>query len=103
MATRTLATYDEQTGITTTSDDFIVNSNKEVSVVARLVSGSPATGAKVQVTIDDADKIAAGTAVWVNSPLGNHTTTSAEKLLRPVSGVRLSVTDGTWAIQVRQI
>lgn len=102
MATRTVTTFDEQTGITTVSDDFIVNPNKEVSVVARLISGTPATGARVLVTLDDTQKIVAGTAAWVASPLGNHLVSSAEKLLRPVTGVRLSVTDGTWGLQVRQ-
>jgi hypothetical protein len=102
MATRTVATFEEQNSITVQSDDFIVNPSREVSVVAKLISGTPATGARVQVTLDETDKINAGTATWVNSPLGNRTVSGAEKLLRPVTGVRLSVTDGTWGLQVRQ-
>lgn len=102
MATRTVVTFDEQTNLTTVSDDFIVSPNKEVTVVARLTAGTPATGCRIQVTLDEIEKINAGTASWVNSPLGNKITSSAEKILRPVTGVRLSVTDGTWGFQVRQ-
>ncbi len=102
MAVRTLIMYDEQSGITATSDEFILAPTREVAVTASLTSGSPTTGARVQITLDDAERIAAGTATWVNSPLGSRTSTGAEKLMRPVSGVRLSVTDGTWKLQVRQ-
>ena len=102
MATRTVVTFDEQSGITVASDDFIVAPTKEVTVVAKLTAGTPATGCKVQVTLDEVEKIYAGTATWVNSPLGNKLASGAEKVLRPVTGVRLSVTDGTWAFQVRQ-
>jgi hypothetical protein len=56
----------------------------------------------VQVTLDDIEKILAGTAVWVDSPLGAHTASAAEKISRPVTGVRLSAADGTWRFQVRQ-
>lgn len=102
MANRTVVNFDEQASITTTSDDFMVLPNKEVTVVTKLTAGSPVTGARVQMTLDEPEKIIAGTASWVNSPLGAHTTTSAEKVYRPVTGVRLSVTDGTWTLQVRQ-
>jgi hypothetical protein len=102
MATRTVVTFEEQNGITVLSDDFIVNPAREVSVVARLIAGTPSSGARVQVTLDELEKIAAGTATWVNSPLGNRTVSSAEKILRPVTGVRLSAVDGTWGFQVRQ-
>lgn len=102
MATRTVVTFDEQTGITAQSDDFITSTGKEVSVIARLISGTPVTGARVQVTLDEIEKINAGTATWVNSPLGAKLASGAEKVLRPVTGVRLSVTDGTWGFQVRQ-
>jgi hypothetical protein len=102
MPARTVVALDEQTGITTFSDEFIVSPTREVAAVLRLTAGTPTTGARLQITLDDAERIAAGTATWVNSPLGNRTTTGAEKLLRPVTGVRLAVTDGTWALQVRQ-
>lgn len=102
MATRSVINFDEQSDITATSDAFIVKPQQEVSVVCALTAGSPATGARVQLTLDEPEKITAGTATWVNSPLGARTTTGAEKLLRPVTGVRLSATDGTWTFQVRQ-
>ena len=102
MATRTVVTFEEQTGITGLSDNFVVHPGKEVTAVAQLTGGTPATGAQMQVTIDEPEKIVAGTAAWVNSPLGARTTSGAEKILRPVTGVRLSATDGTWALKVRQ-
>lgn len=102
MPARTVFNLEEQTGITTFSDEFIVNPNREVAAVLRLTAGTPVTGARLQITLDDAERIAAGTATWVNSPLGSRTSTGAEKVLRPVSGVRLAATDGTWALQVRQ-
>lgn len=102
MATRTVAMFEEQSGITTTSDSFMVDPEKAVNALVELEGGSPATGAVVQVTLDDSEAIAAGTAVWVNSPLGARTTSGAESLIRPLTGVRLSVTDGTWTLKVRQ-
>lgn len=102
MATRNVIQFEEQAGITIQSDDFIVSPEKEVSVVAQLTAGAPATGCKIQVTLDDVEKILAGTAAWVSSPLGNRLATGAEKIFRPVTGVRMSVTDGTWTLQVRQ-
>lgn len=101
MTTRTVALFDEQTNITTSSDDFIVNPIRDVTVVAALTAGTPATGARIQMTIDTLEKIQAGTATWFNSPQGTHTGSSAEKLQRPITGVRLAVTDGTWTLQVR--
>lgn len=102
MATRNVVAFEEQTGITTQSDDCLINPGKEVTVAAHLTAGTPATGAVLQITLDDSEKIKAGTALWVNSPLGNRITSGAEKLLRPVTGVRLKVTDGTWTLHVRQ-
>lgn len=102
MPVRTVVQFEEQASVTANSDDFIVSPSKEVSVTAQLTAGTPTTGCKVQFTLDDVSKILAGTAAWVNSPMGNHTSTCAEKVLRPVTGVRLAVTDGTWTFQVRQ-
>ena len=102
MTARTVVTFEEQSGITAVSDDFIVHPGKEVTVVSRLTAGTPVTGARVQTSIDDVERILAGTATWVNSPLGARTATGAEKMGRPITGVRLSVTDGTWTLQVRQ-
>jgi hypothetical protein len=102
MAIRNVITFEEHTSITTQSDDCLINPSKEVTAAALLTAGTPTTGAMLQITLDDIEKIKAGTALWVNSPLGNRITSGAEKLLRPVTGVRLKVTDGTWTLQVRQ-
>ena len=102
MAYKTVAVFDNQTGITTQSDDFILKPEKEVTAAAHLTAGTPATGAILQLTLDEDEKIKAGTALWVNSPMGNRIASGAEKLLRPVTGVRLKVTDGTWTLHIRQ-
>jgi uncharacterized protein YlxW (UPF0749 family) len=102
MPARIVTNYEEQANVTTTSDEFVVNPSREVSAVARLTAGTPVTGARIQITLDDPERINAGTATWVNSALGARTVTGAEKIFRPVTGVRLSVTDGTWTLQVRQ-
>jgi hypothetical protein len=101
MPTRKVAAFEEQTGITTQSDDFIVNPERDITAVLALTAGTPTTGARLQVTIDTLDKIQAGTALWVTSPQGNHTANAAEKIERPVNAVRLVATDGTWTLQVR--
>lgn len=102
MATRTVVSFEEQTNITTQSDDCLVHAAKEVTAVAYLTAGTPSTGAILQITLDDGEKIKAGTALWLNSPMGTRNSSGAEKLMRPVTGVRLKVTDGTWTLQVRQ-
>jgi hypothetical protein len=102
MTVRTVVTFENQSGITATSDSFVVNPNREVSVVCALTSGTPTTGARVQVTLDDIENVLADSAVWVDSPLGAHTVSAAEKILRPVTAVRLAATDGTWSFLVRQ-
>lgn len=102
MPARNVVIFEEQTGVTGTSDAFIVQSNKEVGVAVVLTSGTPTTGCRVQITLDEPHRIADGSAAWVNSPLGNHTLSNMEKMLRPVTGVRLVATDGTWTVQVRQ-
>ncbi|MFZ2587755.1 MAG: hypothetical protein WAZ18_06540 [Alphaproteobacteria bacterium] len=102
MALRNVVQFETQTGITATSDVFVVDPAKEASAALVLTAGTPTTGAQLQVTLDEADKIAAGTAQWIGSPLGLRTTSGAEKVLRPVTGLRLVATDGTWTLQVRQ-
>jgi len=102
MAIRNVVTFEEQTGITTQSDDCLINPAKEVTVSAHLTGGTPSTGAMLQITLDDIEKIKSGTALWFNSPMGSRIASGAEKLMRPVTGVRLKVTDGTWSLHVRQ-
>lgn len=102
MAVRNIVNYDSQTGVTATSDSFVLVGSKDTNVACILTAGTPVTGARVQVTLDDADKVVAGTAQWVNSPLGNRTSSGIENVMHPVTAVRVSVTDGTWTVQVRQ-
>lgn len=103
MAIRNVVTFEEHTAITVQSDDCILHPTKEVTAAMLLTAGTPATGAMLQITLDDVEKIKAGTALWLNSPLGNRIASGAEKLMRPVTGVRLKVTDGTWTLHVRQV
>lgn len=103
MTTKTVVGFEEQTGVTGTSAAMLVKPEAEVTVAALLTAGTPATGARVQVTLDDASRILAESATWVNSPLGARTASGAEKLGKPVTGVRLVVTDGTWTFQVRAV
>lgn len=102
MSTREVVHFDAQSAITTTSDAFLVEETKPVNAVMQLTAGTPATGAKLQFSIDDVAAIEAGTAVWADSPLGFHLVTSSENILPPVTAVRLVATDGTWTLQVRQ-
>ena len=102
MTYKTVQLFDEQTGITTTSDSFILDCRSDISISASLTSGTPVTGAKIQFTIDTAEKIKSDTAMWIDSPSGNHLLSFAESSLGHASGVRLIATDGTWTLQVRQ-
>lgn len=92
------------TGLTATSNDIIVEPSAKLTVFAALTSGSPATGAKIQFTMDTKEVIAAGTAVWIDSDRGNTKVSFADTEPAPsnITGVRLNVTDGTWRLVVRQ-
>ncbi|MCP5405479.1 MAG: hypothetical protein H6922_04580 [Pseudomonadaceae bacterium] len=102
MAVRTVVNYETQNDITGVGDSFVVDPSRNLNVLCQLTAGTPVAGAKVQITLDDPEKITAGTAVWVDSPLGAKLASGCESILAPVTGVRLSVTDGTWAMKVRQ-
>ena len=102
MANRTIVAFEEQTGITTQSDNFIVETDKDVTALCALTAGTPTTGIRLQITVDQPEKIMAGTALWINSPQGNRTSSGAEKVQRPITGIRAVATDGTWTLQVRQ-
>lgn len=72
-----------------------------------LQSGTPATGAAIQVTISSAAEIDADTATWY-TPAGTGNSTANQLLGNAVTptcqltGVRAVVTDGTWTLEVRQ-
>lgn len=104
MAVVELKQYYEQTGVTSSnlSDSVKVEPDAPVSIVCNLTSGSPATGVIVQYTASPYDDIDAGTARWINSPLGSRIASGGETILPPFTGLKVVVTDGTWAIQYRQ-
>lgn len=103
MTVRNVVKFEVQAGITGTGDSFIVDSAQgDVNVGCVLTAGSPLSGAVVQVTLDERKAIEGGTALWIDSPLGSRVASGAENIIRPVTGVRLKATDGTWTFQVRQ-
>jgi len=102
MTTRHVVHFDAQENITATSDAFMVEDGKPLNAVMKLSAGTPATGAKLQFSIDDDAALEDGSAVWVDSPLGYHLATASENVLPPVTAVRLAAVDGTWTLQVRQ-
>ncbi|MFL9826231.1 hypothetical protein [Rhodoplanes sp. SY1] len=82
---------------------FIVDPSKDITV-AFINSGiAAALGAKVQITLDDQSLIEDGSADWFDSPLGYHSKSGGERIMKPVTGVRLAVYDGLWDFTVRQV
>lgn len=100
MATQTVEIFAEQTGVTSTSDNFVVEPTAQVSVVGEVTS---AGYAKLQYTIDSPAAISGATAVWVDASVGDYDADFGDVTLGPVTGVRLSVTSGTWNIKVLQV
>jgi len=92
------------TGVTTDSDTYIVDPAAKLTVYAVLTSGSPSTGAKIQITGSRIEDIEDETAVWVDTERGDSTVSFSDSEPDPcnITGVRLSVTDGTWTLIVRQ-
>lgn len=77
------------------------------SILLALQAGTPATGALLQVTNSPYENIDAGTAVWVTPD--NVTTTRTNFIWRSagsessqLTGLRVTITDGTWSVQLRQ-
>lgn len=102
MTARTVIAFEKQNGIDNVSDAFLVNPNRECSVTLAPESDKTGSNARVQVTVDDIEAILSGSALWVDSPVGEHREASGEKVFRPVTAVRLNVYAGTWQFQVRQ-
>ncbi len=78
---------------------------KGLTATLELTSGSPTTGARLQITQSTEAEIEAGTAVWTNSQSGYTTVNRAEA--NPgeacnMTAVRADVSDGTWSLKVRQ-
>lgn len=100
-----------QTGILSSTDaadrTIMLRPNKGVSFMLDLTAGSPATGAKLEVTTDTHAAIAAGTATWTtvtgsSNTLVDQTLTSTGPSGCQLTGVRALVTDGTWSLKVVQ-
>lgn len=78
-----------------------------LSVALALTSGTPSTGATVLVTNSPYADIESGDAIWVQPSgitalTGNQIYTSNTVNGCQLTGVRASVTDGTWSMHVRQ-
>jgi hypothetical protein len=80
----------------------LVNPNRELNIVVSPDGDRTTSNARVQIPVDDIEKILGGVALWFNSPAGEHRETAGEKIPRPVTGVRLNVYCGKWRMQVRQ-
>ena len=102
MAIVPVLVHKSQTGVTATSDEFVLDGLRNVSVTAILTSaGSPPTGAVLEYTNSEKGLIDNGSALWLESERGNSITSFAESSFIPVGGVRVKATDGTWTIDVR--
>ncbi len=103
MTVRKVIQTEEQNNVTGTSDAFLLSDDaKHINVACVLTSGTPVTGACVEVTLDNEEKITAGTNTWIKTDIGNHTANEIEHLFSPISAVRLNVTDGIWDFMVSQ-
>lgn len=101
MAIVPVLVHKSQIGVTATSDEFVLDGLRNVSVTAILTAGSPATGAVLEYTNSEKGLIDNGTALWLESERGNSIVSFAESSFIPVGGVRVKATDGTWTIDVR--
>lgn len=106
MAIKEAGNYVQQTGITTTSDAIKLRAEKAATFQMVLTSGSPSTGAHIEVTNDTEANIDAATATWF-TPTGHGDRTTGTVLKTEgnasmLTGARLVATDGTWTLSVRQ-
>ena len=109
MPIKPAGTHSLQSSVTssTVAADRTIKLNPRKSLTANLVlvSGSPSTGARLQFTLSPHEDIDAGTANWINSPLGYTTLSRAESSPSNecnLTGIRADVSDGTWNMRVRQ-
>lgn len=105
MAIKEPGLYQEQTGVTATSDAIILRPEAAMTALMALTAGSPATGCKVQVTNSPVALVRAATALWVDhdgNKLVSTAYASAASEGCKLTGIRVVATDGTWALQVRQ-
>lgn len=97
--------FSKLTGLTAgTSAAIEINPYWPASICYGLTAGTPATGAKLQVTNSDPSELAT-IAVWVDYDTAKTTSQIVQTLAGngcQFTGARLVVTDGTWTLQVRQ-
>lgn len=82
-----------------TSDWIMVNYNNARTTVAVY----PTTRAKAQYTIDSPEEIAAGTAVWIDWPIGAITSPRTDTLIGVATGIRLVSLVGSASMEVLSI
>lgn len=111
MAIKESGVFVTQTSITsaTAAADATIKlrPDRAANILMDLTAGSPTTGARIEVTISPPDQIDAGTATWVvPNGVGYSLTDTMLTSTTPngclLTGVRLSVSDGTWTLGVRQ-
>lgn len=82
-----------------TSDWILVNYNNSRTTVAVY----PTTRARAQYTVDPVSEINAGTAVWIDWPLGNITAPRTDTLMGVCTAIRLVSVIGSASIEVLSI
>ena len=82
-----------------TSDWILVNYNNSRTTVAVY----PTTRAKAQYTVDPVSKINAGTAVWIDWPVGNITSPRTDTLMGVCTAIRLVSIVGAASMEVLSI
>ena len=102
MLTIDVVSYAAETGLTTMSKAMVFDegASKDITVACVLESGSPVSGACLEITLDDIADIEADTATWIASPFGHHTESGMESLPGPITGLRLNVADAIWSLKV---
>lgn len=82
-----------------TSDWVMVNYNNTRTTVAVY----PTTRAKAQYTVDSVAEINAGTATWIDWPLGATTSPKTDTLMGVCTGIRLVSVIGAASMEVLSI
>ncbi len=82
-----------------TSDYVVVNYNNARTTVAVY----PATRAKAQYSVDSIAKIDAGTAVWIDWPIGAITAPRSDTLIGVCTAIRLVSVIGSASMEVLSI
>lgn len=99
MTIRRVIQSETQSGITTTSDEFVLaNTAGRTSIALHLTEGTPVAGAVIEYTLDTEQAIEAGSALWVKGRA--YLASTLETLNGPVTALRVVASDGVWALNV---